>query len=251
MLPDFLGEFRPQLETYKLDYLKITAKPLRRNESLALTQSKFLGTPFLPLGTPYPQDAKGQPMILLAQLNFSEAPALASYPEVGILQLFVSPTEWFNMEDYRILYHPDLTAESQQDFSFLTADLYRDSPILVEHSLQFSKETEYGGTEDCRFDMEFGGKSYYEYQETLPKEQQDQLDTYCYNVGHKIGGYAYFTQADPRGCSIGSFDDVLLLQIDTDKQIAWGDSGVANIFISPDALANKQFELAYFNWDCC
>jgi uncharacterized protein YwqG len=251
MLPDFLGEFRPQLETYKLDYLQILAKPLRRNQTLALTQSKFLGTPFLPLGIPYPQDEKGQPMILLAQINFAEAPALEGYPQEGVLQLFVSPTEWYNMEDYRILYHTDLHVEPQADFEFLTNDLYRDSPIRVEHSLEFSKKTEYGGTEDCRFDMDFGGKTYYEYQETLPKEQQDQLDTCFYNVGHKIGGYAYFTQADPRGCSMGEFNDVLLLQIDTDKQIAWGDSGVANLFINPEALANKQFDQAYFHWDCC
>jgi uncharacterized protein YwqG len=44
---------------------------------------------------------------------------------------------------------------------------------------------------------------------------------------------------------------VLLLQIDTDEQIMFGDSGVANVFISPEALRNKQFDQAYFHWDCC
>ena len=203
MLPDFLSKFQAQLESYRLDYLKITAQPLRRNQSLTLTQSKFLGTPFMPLGMPYPRDEKGKPMILLAQINFAETPALNDYPTEGILQLFVSPTEWYNMEDYRILFHPDTTGEPQLDFAFLTSDLYSDSPIRVEHSLTFSKETEYGGTEDGRFDMDFDGMSYYDYQETLPKEQQDQLDRYFYNVGHKIGGYAYFTQADPRDYSPG------------------------------------------------
>ena len=153
MLPDFLGKFHSQLEAYKLDYLKIQAKPLRRDEALLLTQSKFLGKPFLPVGTPYPYDVLGKPMILLAQINFAEAPALAGYPTKGILQLFVSPTEWYNMEpkDYRILYHPHTQIEAQTDFSFLTSDLYSDSPINVEHSLLFSKEIEYGGTQDCRF----------------------------------------------------------------------------------------------------
>jgi hypothetical protein len=49
MLPDFLGEFRPQLENYKLDYVRIEATPLQRGDLVALTQSKFLGTPGYPL----------------------------------------------------------------------------------------------------------------------------------------------------------------------------------------------------------
>jgi uncharacterized protein YwqG len=252
MLPDFLGEFRPQLETYKLDYVRIQATPLPSGEALALTKSKFLGTPFLPVGVPYPHDVLVRPMILLAQINFAEVPALADYPTGGILQLFVSSTEWYNMDpkDYRILYHPDATAEAQTGFSFLTPALYAESPILVEHSLAFSRQTEYGGVADCRFTMDFGGKDYYEYQETLSQEQQDQLDALCYNVGHKIGGYAYFTQSDPRDYSAEQRDDMLLLQIDTDDQIMWGDVGVANIFISLEALQAKQFDRAYFNWDC-
>lgn len=45
--------------------------------------------------------------------------------------------------------------------------------------------------------------------------------------------------------------DVLLLQIDTDEKIMFGDSGVAHLFISPDALKKQQFDQAYFQWDCC
>jgi uncharacterized protein YwqG len=251
MLPEFLGSFRPQLERYRLDYLKILAKPLRDAEPLALTQSKFLGIPYLPIGIPYPLDEKGKPMILLAQINFAEAPALALYPTQGILQLFVSPTNWYDMKDYKILFHLSPEAEPQTDFDFLTADLYEDSPIYVEHSLSFSQENEYGGAEDCRFDMTFDGKDYYEYQETLSKAQQEELDTYCYNTGHKIGGYAFFTQGDPRDCSPEKSTDVLLLQIDTDEEMMFGDSGVAHLFISPEALKDQQFDQAYFQWDCC
>jgi uncharacterized protein YwqG len=251
MLPDFLGGFRPQLEAYKLDYLKILATPLSLAASLPLAQSKFLGTPFLPVGTPHPLDANGKPMLLLAQINFAEAPALEQYPRAGILQLFVSPTEWYNMEDYCVLYHPDPTVAAQTDFSFLTDALYEDSPIYVEHSLAFSKETAYGGAEDYRFAMDFDGNTFDEYLETLPQAQQNQLEPYFDGAGHKIGGYAYFTQSDPRTHDPAPEPDVLLLQIDTDEQIMFGDSGVANVFISPEALRNKQFDQAYFHWDCC
>jgi uncharacterized protein YwqG len=251
MLPDFLGPFRPQLEAYQLDYLKIAATPLPEGESLPLQQSKFLGIPFLPVAMPYPRDAQGQPLILLAQINFAEAPALAGYPAQGILQLFVSPTEWMDMEQYRVLFHPTAEGEPQTDFSFLTPDLYAESPVYVEHALAFRKEIEYGGAEDVRFDMDFAGRDYYEYQETLLKPQQEELDRYCYNAGHKIGGYAFFTQGDPRDASADKRKDVLLLQIDTDEEIMFGDSGVAHLFISTEALKNQQFDLAYFYWDCC
>ncbi|AWM33497.1 DUF1963 domain-containing protein [Hymenobacter nivis] len=120
MLPDFLGEFRPQLENYKLDYLKLGAQPLGASAPTALTQSKLLGQPYLPAGTPYPHDKLGQPIILLAQINFAGAPALPPYPTAGILQLFVSPTEWCDIDDYCVLFHPDTSAGAQIDFSFLT-----------------------------------------------------------------------------------------------------------------------------------
>jgi uncharacterized protein YwqG len=44
---------------------------------------------------------------------------------------------------------------------------------------------------------------------------------------------------------------LLLLQIDTDNEIMFGDSGVANVFINEDDLKKKKFDKAYFNWDCC
>jgi uncharacterized protein YwqG len=251
MLPEFLGEFRVPLERYKLDYVKILATPVPVGESLPLQQSKFLGKPFLPVGTPYPYDEKGQPMLLLAQLNFAEIPALTGFPTAGILQFFVSPTEWYNAEDYRVLFHPSTAAQPQTDFSFLTDDLYQDSPIHKEHALTCSVATEYGGAEDCRFDMTFGDRDYYEYQKTLSKEQQEQLDTYCNNSGHRLGGYAYFTQDDPREYRADQQADVQLLQIDTDEEIMFGDAGLGHLFISPAALAARQFDQAYFYWDCC
>jgi uncharacterized protein YwqG len=251
MLPDFLGEFRAPLERYKLDYVKILATSVLAGESLPLQQSKFLGKPFLPVGTPYPHDEKGQPMLLLAQLNFAEIPALADFPTTGILQFFVSPTEWYDAEDYQVLFHPSTTAQPQTDFSFLPSDIAAHSPIRAEHALAFSLATEYGGAGDCRFDMSFGGKDYYEYEKTLTKEQQDQLDSYCNNSGHRLGGYAYFTQGDPREYGTDRQADVQLLQIDIDEQIMFGDSGLGHFFISPAALVARQFDQAYFYWDCC
>lgn len=251
MIPRFLEKFRPQIENYKLDTVRILANPLKNNQTLTINQSKFLGLPYVPKGTAYPMGADGTPMIMLAQINFSEIPKLENYPSNGIFQLFVHPTKWYDMSDYQILFHETDNEEHQTEFSFLTKKIYADSPINCEHSLLFKKETEYGGTTDFRFKMTFEGMDYYDFQKKLTKDQEKEMDKIFHPIGHKIGGYAYFTQSDPREYNEKSKDDVLLLQIDTDEEIMFGDSGVANVFINIHELKNKNFEKAYFNWDCC
>jgi uncharacterized protein YwqG len=253
MIPEFLERFRPQIEKYKLDTVRILAQPIKNGQTLNIIQSKFLGRPYIPKSQSYPICSDGTPMIMLAQINFSEIPELENYPTSGILQLFVHPTDWYNMSnrDYKILFHESNNEDYLTDFNFLTDNLYEESPVYCEHSLTFKKEIEYGGREDFRFQMDFDGLDYFDFQEKLPKAQQEQLDNLFYITGHKIGGYAYFTQSDPRDYNKNTKNDVLLLQIDTDEQIMFGDSGVANLFINLDDLKNKNFNKAYFNWDCC
>jgi uncharacterized protein YwqG len=59
-----------------------------------------------------------------------------------------------------------------------------------------------------------------------------------YNGGHKIGGYSYFTQSDPRE---EANNDVSVLQIDSIDSIMIGDCGVINFFIDKTDLKNKDF----------
>lgn len=250
IFPDYLKEFENDLLKYKLDFIKIDAKPLKPKTILSFTESKFLGKPYLPIGAEYPKDIAGKPMILLAQLNFSEIPPLENYPDKGILQFYISGDEWYNMEEYKILYHTEIE-NHETNFDFLTEELYEDSPVYCEHSLAFSIEEEYGGSQDFRFDFTFNGLEYYEFEEKLDKKQKKELEKFFAKEGHKIGGYAYFTQSDPREFGEKSKNDILLLQIDTDDEIMFGDSGVANFFINKEDLINKNFEKAYFNWDCC
>lgn len=155
------------------------------------------------------------------------------------------------MDDYKILFHQTTENEYQTDFSFLTEKLYKESPVYCEHKLDFEKVIEYGGYEDFRFDMDFNGKRYYDYQEKLTDEQKTDMDYILDGIGHKIGGYAYFTQSDPRDYNDNQKDEILLLQIDTDEEIMFGDSGVGNLFINPNSLKEKDFSQVWFNWDCC
>jgi uncharacterized protein YwqG len=120
-------------------------------------------------------------------------------------------------------------------------------PIIQEAKLHFSIGYAPVSAEDYQFEKYIGMtafdffKQYGElYEDTFP------------SLGHKMAGYAHFTQADPR---IEKFSDheVLLLQIDTDDEhgIMWGDCGVGNFFIKKENLKNLDFSKVLYNWDCC
>ena len=71
---------------------------------------------------------------------------------------------------------------------------------------------------------------------------------------HRIGGYPYFTQEDPR--EENSKYDFLLFQLDSDytdntDKVMWGDSGIGNFFINSERLKKLDFSDVLYNWDCC
>jgi uncharacterized protein YwqG len=252
MIPEFLAPFAEQLQQHALQSIKIKATPLH-TLGPASAASKFGGQPYLPLSLPYPRDRNGKPLLLLAQVNLAELPVTDWLPAAGLLQFYASAQELADIEEGKVLYlSPEQLREPMQlDFSFLPADHYDESPIYCEHSLEFTLTTEYGGLEDSRFEVGFNGLSAHDYEETLPESQKPEFSKLLGGEGHKLGGYAMFTQGDPRDYSPETAHDVQLLQIDIDEQIMFGDSGVAHFFIAPQALHNQEFDKVYFYWDCC
>ncbi|MDC8004095.1 DUF1963 domain-containing protein [Aureisphaera galaxeae] len=255
MIPDFLKKFESELKKYERAFIRINAKPRKESpleDNLDIIDNKFLGKPFFPKDKEYPKDEKGNPMVMVAQLNFEQIPELEFFPMDGILQLFLSPTDWY-MKDSAIVYHSkeQLEKEPMNDFSFLTEAAYEEMPVYKIHQLSFEKAIDRGGSEDSQFDFLFDGIDYWEYTERLTEEQEKEFNAYFRAMGHKIGGYAEFTQSDPRGNSKEQMDDIQVLQIDVDEHIMFGDSGLGHIFISKEDLMNKDFSKAYFYWDCC
>lgn len=88
-----------------------------------------------------------------------------------------------------------------------------------------------------------------------PDEYLDAYDDLAGGQEHQLLGYPNFTQTDPREYREDLQEHILLLQIETDdaddRDIMWGDSGVANFFIHPDDLKNQDFSKLLYNWDCC
>jgi len=246
-----------EIEKSKLEYIKIEAST---NERLGLMQSKFGGLMYLPKGFAYPLDTDGRYMYPLAQINFAEVPVLNGYPEKGILEFYISNNDIYglNLDDrtkqdnFRILYFEDAEEEkAEKDFSFLKDLVFDYAPITSQMELRFLKAVDYAGISDLRFAKNFG-INFYSWTERFGDREEavfEEMSEKFSGWGHKIGGYADFTQEDPR---YGPNEDwILLLQISSQhNDIMWGDYGVCNFFIHPNDLKNKDFSKVMYNWDC-
>lgn len=258
-LPSVLASQWDLFERKKLPVINIEATPAG---DLKLEDSKFGGYPILPVEFAYPVDADGRPLFLLAQINCSELPSPNPYPDSGYLQFYIPGfDELWGLEHkqgerplYRVVYHSEeQSAEYVADLSFLKETMAAEMlPFHGSLKLSFNPSTEYFGFTDHRCSIdEFKLPDAGTYGDQLESDIDDVLAERFPSSGHRMGGYAYFTQEDPRIYNEAISDYVLLLQIDSDDTIMWGDVGVANFFIHPDDLAKKDFTKVFFTWDCC
>lgn len=143
-------------------------------------------------------------------------------------------------------------ADFNPDFSFLDETMASDLlPIGKPTRLSFTPTEDYIGTMDARGQHSQGVRQriLLAYPQ-IEDELEDVFHGKFSGNGHKMGGYAFFTQHDSRSGNAGLDGYELLLQIDSDDNIMWGDMGVANFFIHPTDLAKKDFSKVLFTWDC-
>lgn len=253
-LPVALESYRKQIEASIKPFIRIHAKT---NGKSSLTQSKFGGVPYLPKGTAYPTGSNGQPLFLLAQINFNEIPALKELPRQGILQFYAADDSMYGLDlddpfeqsNFKVLYFAEVDEENaQEDIEVPDFDNF---PILESHSLSFELKSAPVSPNDKAFDQYFGTPAF-EFFDRFGDDKVEIRRAYArlaQGNGHKLGGYAHFTQEDPR--LVNEFEEsTLLLQIDSDhKNILWGDEGIANFFIHPEDLEDLVFTDVLYNWD--
>lgn len=259
---DIITQFNEIVKTlspYSLKTVKITPSAKAPSH---IWSSKFSGKPYWPKGKPYPKTHEGDDLFLLAQINFEEVPALAGFPETGLLQFFIAADDVYGMEfdlpieevinapdGYRVVYHPTVDKDTSLLESTLP-ELGEDDylPTAGEYSVSFSMDEEIPSATDYRFEQYVGDVF------DLPEELGEYVYENLTSDGSKLGGYAYFTQEDPRGYQNKGQNWVLLFQMDTEYadgiDIMWGDAGVGNFFIEPDRLAKGDFSRVWYNWDC-
>lgn len=230
---------------------------------------------------------EGKPLRLLAQLNFGALPELEGFPTEGMLQFFIFPDDLYGADydepcdqnSFRVIYHesvtddmsallsedeiPRIDGEDEELFPFegeflLIAEEKKqvgadNTDFRFEKAVAESYNELFGGDVDSMWD-ESGGKGICQ----VDKPLYDAIFSRCNSNTH-MGGFPTFTQEDPRGYEEElQGHTVLLFQSDSenggsgewDDEICWGDMGVAGFFITPEALARRDFSNVLYNWDC-
>ncbi len=256
------------IKSYKINKEKV--------DNLTIFDSKFGGIPYWDFSKEYPTDSKEEKLKLLAQINF-EKENFNDFrlPKKGILQFFISSNDDvygmnFDEQDkqtnWRVIYHEnvnyDVTEEEikNKDVKTLKDVTPNYVPFTDTYKINFEVCEEVMNCNENGFRALVArilkDKFNVIVEEKKVEEYLEQIDEKFYkkfeNWGHKLLGYPAFTQSDPRDYKVkyGKYD-TLLLQIDSEDDIMWGDCGVANFFINKDDLLNKKFDNILYNWDCC
>lgn len=254
--------YREALEASRRPVVRIALVEFPADDLLA---SKVGGRAWWPQGEPVPVGEDGKPLILLAQLDFGEMPSSSQYPASGLLQFFIGGDDHYgaNFEgefseaslsrqrNFRVVYWPNTSGASQ------ALPVTVDGQAIAPHSpgsprrMRFTAGMERLSSADYRFGPLVGGNAYETFEAWAKANGHDEgiVDDIFQRLeggGHKFGGYPHFTQSDPR--QGGPLE--LLLQLDTDEHMMWGDSGVAGFFIDPADLARGDFSRVMYHWDC-
>ena len=249
-------ELSPELEVYR-DKIEASIKPylelkITENGNPTLWQTKFGGNPYLPKNCDYPKSWDGEYLYLLAQINFGELPHLEDFPEQGILQFYIGEEDMYGCD----FDNPTRQDNLITDFSFLPEN--PDLPIrgccaveAIDHYAPMIL-ADYGyynfSTDEIAMLEEI----------SIFLEEKEEEDSELFaDSGHKLGGYPFFVQDDPRPLNLSQPNKenyTLLLQIDTDGNeiidIMWGDCGIGNFFIKRSMLKKLDFSDVIYNWDC-
>jgi uncharacterized protein YwqG len=255
-LPASMEPFREKLLQTQKQFIRVKSQAGRATKPW---ESKVGGQPYLPKNVVWPCAPDGKELFFLAQINFAAAPALPPFPSSGILQFFINDDDLYGMDfddgenpdTFRVLYYPDVVENE--------AVLQKAPPMLraydnlphhpdEEYPLKFELAEGVVPVTDYAFYQHFGGDFFRQFGE----KEWDVMDEFGKAVrpeGHNMGGYAYFTQDDPRRPEDPM---LLLLQLDSDEtmDLMWGDMGVGHFFIREKDLLARDFSRVLYDWDC-
>ena len=271
-----------QIEEFVLNLEALTQREVIRiklslADELAVTDSKVGGVPYIPKEGALPRSAEGKPLFMLAQINCEQLPENSLYPKKGLLQFWIADTEdplyGLDYDDpcsndfKRVLYFSTIgEALPIDDFisDYTFDDNYLPFNSKKQFALHFKKDTESISLEEraaTQLFFENWNEAFStqittidDFFEEVPNDICEEINASLLKepTGHKIGGYPYFIEYDPR--EENDPHTLLLLQIDIDnvegEEIYWGNGGgVANFFVSPEDMANCKFDDVLFHWE--
>lgn len=262
--PTALMPFHAAIEATRRPIVKLK---LTADVPASRTGSRIGGMPWWPKSMAYPTGKAGQPLFLLAQINYADAPTLDGFPSSGLLQFFIGANDLYgcNLDDllepdgFVCVYHadPDAAVLLEDDFSFLEIpDDHYMLPLERPHEavgVRFVADTMTVGPADYRL------------KQLLPEvaKNSEALERYFDLASPPLvyfGGYANFTQQDPREWQAErDLGDINLLTIDSVNHgktppgnvLMWGDCGIAQFFVRQNEMDARDFSRVAYNWDCC
>lgn len=235
-------------------------------------ESKLGGLPYWDMKKEYPCNSEGKKLVLLAQINLEKEELDDELlPKKGMLQFFIGTDVLNGLEDKngaKVIYHEninyDIKKEDVDSLDIKTSTMLDDKneeyfPFNGEYAITLTKciDDSLGTRGNIEQKVKEVLKEKYNDTRELPyledyftREEEDYLWRNLDASGSKLLGYAEFTQEDPRNCPEHKCYDTLLLQIDSEGPIMWGDSGICNFFINKEDLIKKDFSNVLYNWDC-
>ena len=205
----------------------------------SIMDNKIGGKPYLPIGEPYPTGKNGEKLPLLFQVNLKNID-LEGYPQEGILEFFMGddyPCE------YKIKYFKDIQ-EYQEN-----VESYKLSISSVDSfKVKLTKSVEYMPINDYRFEKTISPIVSEIFPDNIDCDWNLVMEEALPNLKWSFGGYADFTQADPR--LYEDRGDECLLKLDSFNQIEIGDAGIVSVLISKKDIENNKFENGKLDWDC-
>ncbi len=254
---------------------------LQETENASVFDSKVGGIPYIPKNVEYPIGRglyANMPLQLLAQLNFDKLPHIDKFPSKGILQFFCANenkenvygcdfSNMCNTDGFRVIYYPDVTYDEETLMSPNDIPTFNNDNLSFPISNQFLLIPQKTHLEDALVsDARFEKAMLYALQETynlklkglyeLDEDQHNAIYEIFSNHDTKIGGFADFSQDDPRYQDEYKNHTICLLQIESlntsrsNSNIMWGDDGVGNFFIEPEKLEKLDFSNVMYTWDC-
>ena len=270
-ITDYVAEKLSQLLRYSTE---MPVLRLTEDDSPAqITDSKLGGAFYVPEGMKAPRNLDtGDPLYLLAQLNFSQLPQLRGFPAQGLLQFFIDGEDTLYGADYdnpqsqrswRVRYLPNVPVTAlhanrvvkpawHDDTVLPFNDPDTERRLVAQAGKQTITPTDYrfeGRLQSCVSTLNEYDHGFFREHEA---EIRDSLAVLLMSGGHQVGGYPIFTQSDPHDDRDPLWNKAtdLLLQIDSTNDVSFGDSGVANFFISPSDLERLDFSRMLYTWDC-
>lgn len=257
--------------------IKLKIDTSKTPEQIGIFDSKIGGAGYFKEDGTIPTEESGDQLRLLAQINFTdlrqkvELPSELNdkLPKSGLLQFWLSTDDCSGCDlggikkqtvqnGFRVIYYDD--SELVQWSS--DKDIFR----KAEKATQYSDEEFFPvlGNKEYAVTYEVVDSEYIDYSEFDEKYSEKERNAiYKREIGHKIGGYPYFVQTDPREDYADELEelgdknnyDFLILQTDSDfidgkDIILWGDCGCSQFLISSENLKKLNFNDVLYNWDC-